>query len=763
MMQSSSFSRKLSEENNSLVRTLRRRADLHPERLAFRFLQDDESENITINFGELDRRARAIGAWLESFNAKGERALILYPPGLDYIAAFMGCLYAGVIAVPAYPPRLNRPVPRIQSIVDDSHATFALTTTSIHSNIEKRFEHAPDLKALHWLNTEQVPAGLEADWRDPNVSPDALAFLQYTSGSTSQPKGVMLSHGNLMHNLEAISRGFHIDETVMGIFWLPSYHDMGLIGGILEPMYLGGATTLMSPPSFLQRPVRWLEAITRYRGNTCGAPNFAYDLCVDKVTPEQKETLDLSSWSLVFCGAEPIRPETLERFSRAFAGCGFRKTSFYPCYGLAESSLIVSGADGPSELRTFTVDRKSLESDLVVPAQASEEGSVTMVNCGPSIFDQKIIIVNPNTLLQCEPNQVGEIWVSGPSVAQGYWGLEEETRRTFQAHVADTGEGPFMRTGDLGFLQNGELFVTGRLKDLIIIHGSNHYPQDIELTVETCHPALQPAGGAAFSITEGDKEQLVVVQELNRQNRQADVNEVAAAIRQAVADKHDLQIFAIVLIKPMSIPKTSSGKIQRRACKTAFLNGELEVVGEWRAKKLSTPTTQKEKTDSLPSKTAKVGMSANVLQAWLVTRIASMLEMDAASIDPRQPFTYYGLGSVQAVSLTGDLEDFLGRKLAPTLAWDYPTIELLANHLASYSQPTKTASTPATIQPSSKFTREPIAIIGMSCRFPQAANPQAFWDLLRNGVDAISEVPADRWNVDAFYSSDSAAAGKVTS
>ncbi|MBK8783715.1 MAG: fatty acyl-AMP ligase [Anaerolineales bacterium] len=585
--------------------------------LAFRYLPDDTSESITIDYAELDRRARAIGAWLESFGAKGERALLLYSPGLDYIAAFMGCLYAGVTAVPAYPPRLNRPVPRIQSIVDDSHARFALTTTTIFSSIEKRFEHAPDLKALHWLNTEQLPAGLEADWRDPNIATDTLAFLQYTSGSTSQPKGVMLSHGNLMHNLEAISRGFHIDSTVKGIFWLPSYHDMGLIGGVLEPMYLGGETTLMSPPSFLQRPVRWLEAITRYGGNTCGAPNFAYDLCVDKITPEQKESLDLSSWTLAFCGAEPIRPETLERFARAFAGCGFRKASFYPCFGMAESTLIVSGADGPSEPRTFTVDRKSLESDLVIPALANEAGSATMVSCGPAIIDQKIVIVNPTTLQRCDSNQVGEIWVAGPSVAQGYWGLEEETRKTFQAYIADTNEGPFLRTGDLGFLNNGELFVTGRLKDLIIIHGSNHYPQDIELTVESSHPALQPAGGAAFSITDGGKEQLVIIQEVTRQNRQADVNEVAAAIRQAVSEKHDLQVFAIVLIKPMSIPKTSSGKIQRRACKTAFLNGGLEIVGEWRAKKLPTPTTQKEKTDSLPSKTAKTGMTANVIQTWL--------------------------------------------------------------------------------------------------------------------------------------------------
>jgi len=748
---------------------------MHPDRLAYRFLSDGEAEVITITYAELDRRARAIGAWLESFGAGGERALLLYPPGLDYIASFMGCLYAGVTAVPAYPPRLNRPVPRIQSIVDDSHASFALTTSTILHNIERRFEHAPDLQAMHWLNTEQVPAGLEADWRHPDISPQTLAFLQYTSGSTSQPKGVMLSHGNLIHNLKAIQHGFQVDSTVMGIFWLPSYHDMGLIGGILEPMYTGGATTLMSPASFLQRPVRWLEAITRYRGNTCGAPNFAYDLCADKVTPEQMETLDLSSWTLAFCGAEPIRPETMERFARTFAGCGFRKASFYPCFGMAESTLIVSGGDGPSELRTFTVDRKSLESDRVVPASANDAGSLTMVNCGPPIIDQKIVIVNPTTLEHCDPNQVGEIWVSGPSVAQGYWGLEEETRKTFHAYISDTGEGPFLRTGDLGFLQDGELYVTGRIKDLIIIHGSNHYPQDIELTVESSHPALQPAGGAAFSVTEDGREELVIVQEVTRQNRQPDVNEVASAIRQAVAEKHDLQVFAIVLVKPMSIPKTSSGKIQRRACKTAFLDGELEIVGEWRAKATPSPLTPLPKGEgdnsSLPPKGEGLGrraepveaMRAEAIRSWLITRIASMLEMDSASIDPRQPFTYYGLGSVQAVSLTGDLEVFLNRKLAPTLAWDYPTIELLANYLANDSQPVKAISSSSTLtQPSTRFTNEPIAIIGLSCRFPKADSLQAFWEMLRNGIDAISEVPPDRWDVDAFHSSEPSP-GKVTS
>ena len=747
----------------TLLDLLRLRADLQPDFLSYRYLQDDGTEGDSLTYGELDRRARGIGAWLEAHGARGERVLLLYPAGLDYIAAFFGCLYAGAVAVPAYPPRLNRPVPRIQAIVADSQAKFALTTSAILHNIEQRFEQSPELQALSWLNTEQVAPGSEAEWRDPNIHADTLAFLQYTSGSTSQPKGVMLTHGNLMHNLKAIQRGFQIDGNDSGAFWLPSYHDMGLIGGILEPLYIRCVSTLMSPVSFLQKPFRWLEAISKYKVTTSGAPNFAYDLCVDKITPEQLETLDLSAWKLAFCGAEPIRPETLERFSRTFELVGFRSTSFYPCFGMAESSLIVSGGDGPAEPRTLTIDRKALERDAVVEVSREDANALTMVNCGKSIVDQKIIIVNPSTLNQCGENEVGEIWVAGPSVARGYWGLAEETQRTFGAFIADTNEGPFMRSGDLGFLQNGELFITGRLKDLIIIHGSNHYPQDIELTVEASHSALQSSSGAAFSVNENGKEQLVIVQEVTRAGRQADVNEVASAIRQAVAEKHDLQVFAIVLVKPMSIPKTSSGKIQRRATKTAFLESELDVVGEWR-RNAPSPLTPLPKGEGdsgslLPageglgmreSQTSQPTPSSQSIQSFLLTRIASMLEMDASAIDPRQPFTYYGLGSVQAVSLTGDLEVFLNRKLAPTLAWDYPTIESLANFLADDSKPEKKSI--QTPQPTFNNINEPIAIIGLSCRFPQANSPQAFWELLRNGVDTITEVPSDRWDVDAFHS-----------
>ncbi|MGB7875090.1 MAG: beta-ketoacyl synthase N-terminal-like domain-containing protein, partial [Anaerolineales bacterium] len=750
---------------NTLVNLLRIRADQQADNLAYRFIQDSDADIVTITYDELDKRARAIGAWLESFGAENERALLLYPPGLDYIASFFGCLYAGVTAVPAYPPRLNRPVPRIQSIVADSQASFALTSSAILHNIEQRFEHAPDLGLLRWLDTEQVPAGLEADWRQPEITSETLAFLQYTSGSTSEPKGVMLSHGNLMHNLKAIRHGFQLDASASGVFWLPSYHDMGLIGGILEPMYLGGSSILMSPVSFLQRPVRWLEAISRYKGTTSGAPNFAYDLCVDKVTPEQMEGLDLSSWRLAFCGAEPIHPETLERFARSFAGCGFQLSTFYPCYGLAEGTLIVSGGEGPTEPKVSSFDRKALENDRVIPTKPDKERSQSMVSCGQAIIDQQIVIANPGTLEKCEPDQVGEIWVSGPSVAQGYWGLPDETHTTFQAFLSDTGEGPFMRTGDLGFLQDRELFVTGRLKDLIIIHGSNHYPQDIEITVESAHIALQAGAGAAFSVTDSGSEKLVIVQEVTRQNRKPDINEVTSAIRQAVAEKHDLQVFAIVLIKPMSIPKTSSGKIQRHACKAAFVENILEVVGQWSARALSDkkPNVQKsEKLDNHIFTGSKQRITTEAIQTWLVTRIATILEIEASSIDPRQPFTYYGLGSIQAVSLTGELEEYLNRKLSPTLAWDYPTIELLAGYLAKDIPQTRATSPSASASQSSpQFAKEPIAIIGLSCRFPQAPNPGAFWELLRNGVDAITEVPPDRWDVDALHSSDPAP-GKIT-
>lgn len=561
------------------------------DEVCYVFLADGEQEEIKITYGELDRQARSIAAWLQDHKGAGERALLLFPPGLDYIAAYFGCLYAGVIAVPAYPPRINRPVPRIQGIVADSQAKFALTTTDIYDNMERRFEHAPDLHALAWLNTLKLPDGLEASWKQPKIGSQSLAFLQYTSGSTSQPKGVMVSHANLLSNLEQIRVGFQVENYLNNcensISWLPSYHDMGLIGGILEVLYVRARVILISPLAFLQRPIRWLQAISRYRATVTGGPNFAYDICVEKIKPDQLETLDLSSWKVAFSGAEPIRPDTIERFSKTFASCGFDPVAFYPCYGLAEATLFVSGEDGPGNLSMLSVQRGALENGYAEIVPDGDPNAVALVSCGRSFLDQQIIIAHPEQLTRCPDGVVGEIWISGSNVAQGYWNRPEETRRTFHAYLVDTEEGPYLRTGDLGFIKDDQLYVTGRLKDLIIIRGSNHYPQDIELTVEKSHPACQTGGGAAFTIIVDDHEELVVVQEVTRQARNNPLNEVFLAIRSAISENHDLQVYAIALIRPMTIPKTSSGKIQRHAARAAFLHGGLETIDQWSVQPLA--------------------------------------------------------------------------------------------------------------------------------------------------------------------------------
>lgn len=565
----------------TLVDLLSYRAQNQSNQTAYTFLQDGETEAGRLTYKELDRQARMIAARLQNLDATGSRALLLYPPGLEFIAAFFGCLYAEVVAVPAYPPRRNQNISRLQAIAASSEATIALTTTSLLGNIESCFAQNPEL-ALRWMATDQIASDLAEAWQEPELSSETLAFLQYTSGSTGKPKGVMVSHGNLLHNCALIQQCFEDTPSSIGVSWLPPYHDMGLIGGVLQPIYVGAPMVLMSPLAFLQKPVRWLQAISHYKATTSGGPNFAYDLCVRKIKPEQHASLDLSSWEVAFTGAEPIRAQTLAQFVAAFTQCGFRKETFLPCYGMAETTLIVSGGLKTALPIVRQVEGAALEQNRVVAATSKQEGTQAIVGVGRSWLDHKIMIVDPESLTVCPANRVGEIWVSGSSVAQGYWNRVLETRQTFHASTANTGEGPFLRTGDLGFLQDGELFVTGRLKDLIIIRGQNHYPQDIELTVEKSHPALRSGCGAAFAVEVKGEERLVVVQEVERSYlRNLDVNQVVGNIHQAVTVQHALQVYATVLVKTGSIPKTSSGKIQRHACRSGFLTGNLNVVEDW--------------------------------------------------------------------------------------------------------------------------------------------------------------------------------------
>jgi amino acid adenylation domain-containing protein len=644
---------------STVVELLRYRTVEQPNIEAFTFLHDGEAQQATLTYQELDRRSRAIAAQLQILGLSGERALLLYPPGIDYLPAFFGCLYAGVVAVPAYPPRNRRNTPRILAILQDAQAAVILTTTAILSQVQSLLAEKFDIDNIPWLATDNLTPQIEEAWQEPFINTETLAFLQYTSGSTGTPKGVMLTHGNLLHNAAVTRQYMEHSSSSKFVTWLPVYHDMGLIGGVLQPLYGGFPCIMMPPAAFLQRPYRWLQAISRYRGTTSGAPNFAYELCIEKITPEQRSTLDLSSWSVAFNGAEPIRQETLERFASTFAECGFRPEAFYPCYGMAEATLMVSGSVKAALPTTKKLQKVELESNHVVEATGDRENSITLVGCGRSVPQQQIVIANPETLTRCQPGEVGEIWVSGLSVGKGYWNRLAQTEETFHAFLKDTGEGPFLRTGDLGFLDNGEVFITGRAKDLIIIRGRNLYPQDIELTAERSHSSLRTGSNAAFCVEVNHEEQLVVVQELEFRAK-PNLEEVTAAIRQAVAEEHEVQVYGVVLIKPGTIPKTSSGKIQRRATKAEFLAGELEVISSSITESINFVETEKNiNLDRKALLAFTPHESLPLLESYLLEQVARVLKITPSQIDLKQPLSSLGLDSLRVFELKNRIENHL--------------------------------------------------------------------------------------------------------
>jgi len=648
---------------STLVELLQSRADDQYSQCGYRFLADDEKKEVHLSYSELDRRARSIGALLQGNGGAGKPVLLLYPPGLDYISAFFGCLYAGAIAVPLFPPHPRRPMPRLQAVVADVQATLVLTTSQIHADMEQRLIHLPELMALQWLSTDTITESLHDQWQDPHITQDTVAFLQYTSGSVGTPKGVMLTHGNLLHNSSFIYHHCGHSPTSSGVSWLPPYHDMGLIGGILQPLYGRFPITLMSPAAFLQRPFRWLQAISRYRATTSGGPNFAYDLCVRAIPPEQREELDLSCWEVAFSGAENVRSETLDRFASAFASCGFRQKAWYPSYGLAEATLFVAGGKKLTDPTICEFNTAALELNHAVKVSTEEQSaSRSLVGYYVDSRHQRLQITHPQRMTPCKPGEVGEIWVSGPSIAQGYWDQPTETRETFQATLVNTGEGPFLRTGDLGFLYDGDLFVTGRLKDIIVIRGRNHYPQDIELTAERVHSALRPGCGAAFSVEIDGAEQLVIVYEIERQHRHMDTEEVCSAIRRAVAEHHELQTYAILLIKPGSIPKTSSGKIQHQACRAQFLAGTLAVVGKSTLEKTwSTQDDVLRERETLLKATLEE--RKHILVPFLQGQVARILGIDFQKVGPQQSLSTFGLDSLMAFELKNQIETVLGAEV----------------------------------------------------------------------------------------------------
>jgi len=649
---STEYSTDIAAGASTLVELLRLNAAYEPGRVAYTYLADGEAEEVELTCGELDRKARAIGALLQAANARGERVLLLYPSGLDYIAAFFGCLYAGAIAVPAYPPRLNQNLARIQGILADSEATITLTLSSIAGRIRSILSQSGSGRRVRWFETDRIDARLSEIWREPRLASGSIAFLQYTSGSTSAPKGVVVTHGNLLHNERLIQNAFQQTRESVIVGWLPLYHDMGLIGNVIQALYVGARCILMSPLAFLQRPFRWLQAISRYKATTSGGPNFAYDLCVRKIRPEQKELLDLSTWTVAFNGSEPVREETLSRFAEAFEPCGFRAESFRPCYGLAEATLMVAGRPTASRVRILRAHTAALGNNRIVAASEADDGVQSLIGCGEIPSDQKVLIVNPESRGRCASSEIGEIWISGPSKAHGYWRRHEINERVFGARLSETDEGPFLRTGDLGVIEDGALFITGRLKDLIIIRGLNYYPQDIERTAEQSDSALRPGCCAAFSAEIDGEERLVLVAEADGDVAQLD--RIASAIRRRIAERHELHPFAVVLIKRGGLPKTSSGKIQRYACREKFLSGSLQALLEWRE------AVEAKSESGAAYFLASFLESPEQIEGWLRSRIASRLSMEPSEIDVNVPIPRYGLDSLAAVELVHELETSLG-------------------------------------------------------------------------------------------------------
>ena len=539
----------------TLVDVLRRRAELTPHKRVFLFLDRGEHEGASWTFAQLDRRARALGSRLAALGARGKQVLLPNPPGLEFISNFFGCLYAGAVAVPACSSLLSaRKRDRLRTIVEDAEVEFILAaSTGALTSFRESTAGEEWSSRVTLLATDEVPETEAAKWSPINCGADDVAYIQYSSGSTSAPKGVVISHRNLMSNHRMLQQAFRTTEDSVIVSWLPHFHDMGLVGVIQRAVYVGMSGVLMAPIEFIRRPVQWLRAISKYGASISIAPNFAYDLCVERVKDVSVAELDLSCWQVAFNGSEPVKTETMKRFAEKFGNTGFRAESFYPCYGLAEATVFVSSR---------------MPSALV-------ESQRDVVSCGPACVSERVLVVDPKTHRRCSEGIEGEIWVAGPHVAQGYWRRPDETRAAFNAYLNDNGEGPFLRTGDLGFLVDGQLYVNGRLKELIILHGKNHYPQDIEAIVATSHPLLRRDCGAAFSVDVTGKEELVVLQEVQRQTPPEKSFEIKCAIRHALAEDQALKPYSVVLLKPNTIPKTSSGKIMRSACRADFLRNSF--------------------------------------------------------------------------------------------------------------------------------------------------------------------------------------------
>jgi acyl transferase domain-containing protein/acyl-CoA synthetase (AMP-forming)/AMP-acid ligase II/acyl carrier protein len=747
-------------QRSSLNSVLRWRGEHQDEHPAFIYLADGENETARLTYGALDRHARSVAAWLQERDLVGKPVVLLYRAGLEFIGGFLGCLYAGAIAVPAYPPHPRRTDPRLQSILHDCAPQAALCARIDQEHLV----HTVGSGGIEVLATDAL-ADRSADWRPPSIEPEMLAHLQYTSGSTGNPKGVMVSHGNLLHQCEYAREVSQCTEGSVRVSWQPFFHDMGLIGGFVGPVFCGALTVVMPPAAFLQSPIRWLKAISKYRGAGSMSPNFGYELCVRGTTPAQREGLNLSCWKDAWNGAEPIRADTLDRFCETYEPYGFHRGTYLPCYGMAETTLCTTASRIGRMPVVAALRRDALDRGVGEGCAPHEPRAIRMVSSGISGGDMEVAIVDAHTFERRPDGGVGEIWVSGPSVARGYWKRPDETRTTFDARIAGEQDRPYLRTGDLGFVREGELYVTGRLKDMIIVRGRNLYPQDIEAAAQVSHEALQSDACAAFAMDVGGREELGIAMEVRRSGRsRVDPDEVFEAVRAAVGEQFGVAVHWLGLVQPGRLPKTSSGKIMRYACRQQQAAAELQLLAQWHAKSKGVQSGVEPAAAGLFQRLQALPQSDRhrALVIHLQAEVGRALELKAPP-DARAGFERLGMDSMGAVELVNRLQDELGGRVAlpATLLFDQPSIEAVAHYVegALFGEP-RQAIMPAR---TGEQLDDPIAVVGLACRFPGAADADAFWRLLEQGRDAIEMVPPERWDIDAYFDADAGAVGKMNS
>lgn len=633
---------------DNFVEVLQHWNDRLPDKEVFMELNNDLTVLNSITYHQLFTFSLINSQHIQSNIESGNRCLLVFNSGIEFITGFFACMMSGVIPVSVLPPKKNRKNDRFHRIMINSGAKAILTSRKFTEDIKKQLPFVSEkkqAKLLHLKTNSTKDQALKVEYKSNHHN---IAFIQYTSGSTSVPNGIAITHHNLLSNSAIIQKSFNLDQNLISATWLPFIHDMGLIGSMLQNIYSGGSGYMIPPATFVRDPLTWIKMITRFECTISGCPNFALDYCVQKIKDKDLKNLNLSSLKVLFTGSEPVLANTLNNFYRKFRSTGFRKSMYLPCYGLAESTLMVSGIDQKEEPLIISVDKSELLKKNKISTSIELNDKIELVSSGYCWENHTVKIVDTDKLTILGDNQIGEIWIKGESVGSGYWRDPEKTKEVFNT-LTSNGEGPFLRSGDLGFIHKKHLFVTGRIKEMIIIRGKNYYPHDIEQSTMKCHPALQEYAGAAFSTDINGKEQLILVSELKRTFMQNyDKEDIVQSIKETISMEHGLQVYSIILVTPYSIPKTTSGKIQRNLVRSNYNTGNLNELFRW-----ENPAGN---TDKINTGTSSTNYYIEIL-TWLVNWLSEKLKIEPGNINPEKNIMSYGLDSMAAVELERDIKE----------------------------------------------------------------------------------------------------------